>query len=85
MWVKTHSGNFCNLSRATDITVAREPIAGIVEVHAYFEGSFAGRDGEVGPNRTLLASFGHDAEAERYMKGLGLLLKVAACNLRVEG
>lgn len=82
MWVKTHNGNFCNLGRATDITLSREPITKKLEIHAYFEGQFVDRSGELEQNETLIATFEKDEDAEQYMKGLGLNLKAAACKLR---
>ncbi len=81
MWIETQSGNFCNLGRATDIVLSRDPITKDFEIHACFADERVSGGGEVEPHNTLLVRYGSEADAKRHMKGLKLMVKAATCRL----
>ena len=81
MWIKTQSGNLCNLGRATDVVVVRESVSLKYLVQAWFESGSVGESGEIHAGCTTLAGFDLEADASQYMKGLGQVVGSKLCVL----
>lgn len=81
MWIKTQAGNLCNLGRATDVMVVREPLTKKFLVQAWFADESMSGGGEVEAGHTTLAGFDSEADASQYMKGLGMVVGAKLCVL----